>query len=98
MEDSGTGIDPAIMNRIFDPFFTTKEVGEGTGLGLAVTYSLVQQMGGTIEVESEPGKRTTFTISLPASQETCKTSGWRNFSAGEGALGWQEFYWQKMMK
>jgi signal transduction histidine kinase len=75
VEDSGTGIDPAIMNRIFDPFFTTKEVGEGTGLGLAVTYSLVQQMGGTIEVESEPGKRTTFTISLPASRETVKPAG-----------------------
>ena len=75
VEDSGTGIDPMIMNRIFDPFFTTKEVGEGTGLGLAVTYSLVQQMGGTIEVESEPSKKTTFTISLPARQENVKPAG-----------------------
>lgn len=75
VEDTGTGIDPAIMGRIFDPFFTTKEVGEGTGLGLAVTYSLIQQMGGTIEVESEPGKRTAFTVSLPASQEYVKPAG-----------------------
>lgn len=64
--DTGSGIDPAIRNKIFDPFFTTKEVGEGTGLGLAVTYSLVQQMDGSIEVESTPGSGTVFIISLPA--------------------------------
>ena len=68
VKDTGTGIDPAIKNKIFDPFFTTKEVGEGTGLGLAVTYSLVQQMGGDIEVQCELGKGTAFTISLPANQ------------------------------
>jgi len=73
MEDTGTGIEPAVMNKIFDPFFTTKDVGEGTGLGLAVTYSLVQQMNGTIEVESEPGKGAIFTISLPASRESAKS-------------------------
>ncbi|MBW2466118.1 MAG: histidine kinase, partial [Deltaproteobacteria bacterium] len=75
VKDSGTGIAPDVKNRIFDPFFTTKEVGEGTGLGLAVTYSLVQQMGGTIEVESEPGKGTVFTISLPANQKPVKHAG-----------------------
>jgi two-component system NtrC family sensor kinase len=75
VQDTGTGIDPLIMNKIFDPFFTTKEVGEGTGLGLAVTYSLVQQMGGSIEVESELGKGTAFTISLPASREQVKQVG-----------------------
>ncbi|MBW2484167.1 MAG: DUF3365 domain-containing protein [Deltaproteobacteria bacterium] len=74
VKDTGTGIDPAIINKIFDPFFTTKEVGEGTGLGLAVTYSLVQQMSGTIEVQSEPGKGTAFTISLPASHEYARTA------------------------
>lgn len=73
MEDTGSGIEPAILNKIFDPFFTTKDVGEGTGLGLAVSYSLIQQMGGTIEVESEPGMGTIFTISLPASREQKKS-------------------------
>ncbi|MFZ5798962.1 MAG: DUF3365 domain-containing protein [Desulfobulbus sp.] len=69
VQDTGTGIDPAIMDRIFDPFFTTKDVGEGTGLGLAVTYSLVQQMGGAIAVQSEPGRGTLLTITLPATQD-----------------------------
>jgi len=72
MQDTGTGIDPAIIGKIFDPFFTTKEVDEGTGLGLAVTYSLVEQMDGTIDVQSEPGKGTLFTISLPANQKSAK--------------------------
>ena len=74
VEDTGSGIEPAVMSKIFDPFFTTKEVGEGTGLGLAVTYSLVQQMGGAIEVESAPGKGTTFTISLPATSKYVKSA------------------------
>lgn len=69
IRDTGSGIEPAIMDKVFDPFFTTKDIGEGTGLGLAVTYSLVQQMNGNIEVNSEPGKGTFFTISLPASRD-----------------------------
>ncbi|GAB4345657.1 MAG: hypothetical protein Kow0089_22870 [Desulfobulbaceae bacterium] len=69
IEDSGTGIPPEIIDKIFDPFFTTKEVGEGTGLGLAVTYSLVTRMEGTIEVRSRPGEGTIFTITLPASRD-----------------------------
>jgi signal transduction histidine kinase len=72
VQDTGTGIDPAIIGKIFDPFFTTKEVDEGTGLGLAVTYSLVEQMDGTIDVQTEPGKGTLFTISLPANQKSAK--------------------------
>jgi len=74
VEDTGAGIDPAILSKIYDPFFTTKEVGEGTGLGLAVTYALVQQMGGTIAVKSKPGKGTVFTISLPSSQRQVRSA------------------------
>lgn len=63
--DSGPGISSADLPHIFDPFFTTKEVGEGTGLGLAVTYSLVQRMGGTIQVQSEQNQGAEFILSLP---------------------------------
>lgn len=65
-QDTGVGIDSENLQKIFDPFFTTKEVGEGTGLGLSVTFSLVQRMGGKIDVESEKGKGTCFTIAIPA--------------------------------
>jgi signal transduction histidine kinase len=81
VRDTGTGIDPAIMDRIFDPFFTTKDVGEGTGLGLAVTYSLIQQMGGSIDVQSEPGRGTVLTITLPATQD-CIIPSTQNTSVG----------------
>ena len=63
--DTGGGIAPDTLPRIFDPFFTTKEAGEGTGLGLSVSYGIVQAHGGVIEVESEVGKGSTFTIALP---------------------------------
>jgi signal transduction histidine kinase len=62
--DTGSGISEENMPHIFDPFFTTKGVGEGTGLGLAVTYSLVQRMNGNITVESRPNHGTIFTITL----------------------------------
>ncbi len=67
--DSGSGIAPDILPRIFDPFFTTKDVGKGTGLGLAVTHSLIQRMGGSIEVQSTVGRGTTFILSIPVERE-----------------------------
>ncbi len=66
VRDEGCGIAPEHLTRLFEPFFTTKDVGEGTGLGLAVTYGIVREHGGWVAVESEVGRGTTFTIHLPA--------------------------------
>ncbi|MBZ0157349.1 MAG: histidine kinase [Alphaproteobacteria bacterium] len=66
VEDNGQGMPAEIQGRIFEPFFTTKEVGKGTGMGLAVAYDVVTSWGGTIEVKSEPGKGSRFTITLPS--------------------------------
>jgi signal transduction histidine kinase/ActR/RegA family two-component response regulator len=63
--DSGHGMSPEVQARIFQPFFTTKETGKGTGLGLASAYGAVRQMGGSIAVDSAPGRGTRFTIHLP---------------------------------
>jgi len=65
VRDSGPGIPREYQSRVFEPFFTTKQSGKGTGLGLSVTYNIVSSMGGTIALDSEEGKGTTFTVRLP---------------------------------
>ncbi len=72
VEDNGKGIDPKLLNRIFEPFFTTKPVGKGTGLGLALSYNIVQKHSGSIEVHSEPDVGTRFRINLPLRQANAR--------------------------
>ena len=63
--DNGIGIAQENLNKIYDPFFTTKQIGQGTGLGLAVSFGIIQDHGGHIQVESQPGQGTVFYLSLP---------------------------------
>jgi two-component system NtrC family sensor kinase len=70
--DTGCGISPENLDKLFDPFFTTKEIGQGTGLGLAVSYGIVERHGGTIWVQSKVGRGSTFTVWLPIEEESTK--------------------------
>lgn len=74
VKDTGRGMDPQVMRRIFEPFFTTKEAGEGSGLGLAMVYRIVQDHGGIIHVESQVGQGSEFTIFLPVVQRPAESS------------------------
>ena len=69
IRDSGPGIDEEVLPRIFDPFFTTKEVNKGTGLGLTITYGIVQEHGGSVTAANAPGGGAVFTIELPAAPQ-----------------------------
>jgi signal transduction histidine kinase len=74
VEDEGSGIPPDVLPHVFEPFFTTKDVGEGTGLGLSVSYGMVRDHGGWIDVKSEPGRGSCFSIYLPPGTHACQAA------------------------
>ena len=67
IQDSGKGMSKEVQEKIFDPFFSTKSVGQGTGLGMSISYGIVQSHGGEIKLKSEQGVGTEFTVTIPVS-------------------------------
>ena len=86
--DTGTGIDPDIIEKVFDPFFTTKEMGRGTGLGLASAYGIIKSHGGFIDVKSELGKGSTFSFYIPQHEGKAKKARGKkeNIIRGSGKI------------
>jgi signal transduction histidine kinase len=68
IKDNGSGMSPEVKKHIFDPFYTTKKVGQGSGLGLSISYGIIERHNGNMDVLSEPGKGTEIIISLPKKQ------------------------------
>ncbi|HET8937926.1 MAG TPA: ATP-binding protein [Polyangiales bacterium] len=88
VQDDGCGIPRELHSRVFEPFFTTKQVGQGTGLGLSTVYAIVQEGGGRIELESEPGRGTTFSIMWPeCSEESAPARAPKHASARRSSGG-----------
>jgi PAS domain S-box-containing protein len=86
VDDTGAGIPPDILAKIFDPFFTTKPIGKGTGLGLSQVHGFAHQADGTVTVESELGKGTSFTVYLPRSAAAPKRQSEEISSLGTGTI------------